>query len=168
MEQPGFHPYGRTEGHARGLLILLTALLALGCSACSSTESQPYSSEETIPVQLPDGSTIEAEPAVTPEQITGGLMFRDHLPPDRGMLFFFRDEQPRSFFMFQTLIPLDIIWLDRQRRIVYISADTPPCPSPNPGQCPTYGEETPAQYVLELAAGQAAAHGLQVGDQLVF
>lgn len=84
------------------------------------------------------------------------------------MLFVFPDMRPRSFYMFQTLIPLDIIWLDANRRIVYVSRDTPPCPSRNAGQCPTYGGGAPAQYVLELAGGQAAAHRLRVGDTLTF
>ena len=95
-------------------------------------------------------------------------MFRTQLAADRGMLFVFPDVQPRAFYMFQTLIPLDIIWIDASRRIVYISKDTPPCSSRNPSQCPTYGEGAPAQYVLELAGGQATAHGLKVGDSLTF
>ena len=84
------------------------------------------------------------------------------------MLFVFADMQPRSFYMYQTLIPLDILWLNADRRIAYISADTPPCPSKNAAACPNYGEGVPAQYVLELGGGQAAAQGLQVGDRLGF
>ena len=70
--------------------------------------------------------------------------------------------------MFQTLIPLDIIWMDQQGVVVEISADTPPCGSTNANDCPNYGGEAASQYVLELAAGQAAAHRLKVGDRITF
>ena len=146
------------------ILLLLACVLACGPRPDSGT----YSGSIDVPVQLPDGTTIQAELAATAEQVTRGLMFRTELAADRGMLFVFPDTQPRSFYMFQTLIALDIIWIDAGRRIVYISRDTPPCPSRNPSQCPTYGEGAPAQYVLELAAGQAAAHELKVGASLNF
>ncbi len=147
-----------------GVFLLLACLLA--CE--SASDSGAYSGPPGAPIGLPDGTTIQAELATTAEQVTLGLMFRTQLAADRGMLFVFPDLQLRGFYMFQTLIPLDIIWIDAARRIVYISEDTPPCPSRNPSQCPTYGGDAPAQYVLELAAGQAAAHGLKVGDSLTF
>ena len=141
-------------------------LLATGCS--TGTRSSSCSGALTIPVRLPDGAVIDAEPATTPQQQARGLMFRSELAPDRGMIFMFPDEGPRAFWMYNTLIPLDIIWMNADRRIVFISANTPPCPSPNQAACRNYGEGFAAQYVLELAAGQAAAHGLQVGDRPAF
>ena len=157
--------------HCRRLPIsLLTCSLLLACLfACeTASDSGTYSGSPGAPIGLPDGTTIQAELATTDEQVSRGLMFRPQLAADRGMLFVFRDMQPRGFYMFRTLIPLDIIWIDAGRRIVYISKDTPPCPSRNPSQCPTYGEGVPAQYVLELAGGQATARGLKVGDSLSF
>ena len=148
---------------------LCISLLLAGLLACQpASDSGTYSGSPGAPIGLPDGTTIQAELAVTDEQVARGLMFRTQLAADGGMLFVFTGVQPRSFYMFQTLIALDIIWIDAGRRIVYISRDTPPCPSRNPSQCPTYGEGTPAQYVLELAGGQATAHGLKVGDRLTF
>ena len=97
-----------------------------------------------------------------------GLMFRDELADDAGMLFIFMEMAERSFWMFRTRIPLDIIWLDNQRRIVEISANTPPCESEERSGCPSHGGAVPSQYVLEIAAGQAAAHGLRIGDRLRF
>ena len=70
--------------------------------------------------------------------------------------------------MFQCIVPLDIIWMDRNRRIVEISADTPPCTSTNPDNCPSYGGKFDARYVLELNGGDAARYGLKVGDILQF
>lgn len=117
---------------------------------------------------LPNGTEIQVELALTPQEHQTGMMFRDHLPPDNGMLFVFPDTQPRSFYMYQTLIPLDILWIDADRRIAYISANTPPCLATNPSACPNYGGGVAARYVLEIAGGQAVAQGLQVGDQLSF
>jgi len=100
--------------------------------------------------------------ARTPEQQRLGLMFRTDLPPDRGMWFPFDPPQPASFWMFNTLINLDIIFL-YQGKVVYIAADVPGCPAQ---PCPTYGPP-PSQLVdgvLEFRGGTAAALGLAVGD----
>ena len=90
-------------------------------------------------------------------------MFRDELAEDHGMFFIFPREQPRSFWMRNTRIPLDIIYLDRDLRVVSISADTPPCRT---RRCPSYPSRGPAQYVLEVNAGQAEVLGLERGDVL--
>ncbi len=119
------------------------------------------------PVLLPNGRRILAEVASnTPEQ-ERGLMQRTELAPDRGMLFVFdRPQTSLKFWMFQTLIPLDIIWLNQGQRIIFISANTPPCRENNPDRCPLYGPNEAAAYVLEIAAGRAAELGLRVGDTL--
>ena len=148
------------------LVLCLCASYWIACSSPPAPDT--YAVLQTMPVTLPNGAKIRAEVAITPQEHQTGMMFRDHVPADHGMLFVFADMQPRSFYMYQTLIPLDILWIDADRRIVYISADTPPCPAKNPAACPNYGEGMPAQYVLELAGGQAAAQGLQVGDRLSF
>ena len=119
-------------------------------------------------VSFPDGATIRAEVAMNILDQARGLMFREELLPGAGMLFVFLEEGERSFWMHRTKIPLDIIWLNANREIVEISADTPPCPSETRDDCPNYGGHAPAQFVLEIAAGQAAAHGLKLGDRLQF
>jgi uncharacterized membrane protein (UPF0127 family) len=115
-------------------------------------------------VYLPGEDFIEAELATTEEDRQRGLMHRAELPNDRGMLFFFPSPGQHGFWMSETLIPLDIIWLDASRRIVSISADAEPCPSG--ASCPVYSPSTPAQFVLELAAGEAARRNIQTGDRL--
>ena len=142
--------------------------MALAAACSEGTRSSSYSGALTIPVRLPNGAVIEAEPAATPQQQARGMMFRSGLAPDRGMLFLFPDERPRAFWMYNTLIPLDILWIGADRRIAFIAPHTPPCRSSVQAECPNYGEGVSAQYVLELAAGQAAAQGLQVGDRLTF
>ena len=148
----------------------IAVALLLGCAgpafqpAASSSQAQL----PTTTVVLPNGSQIEAELAMTPEEQATGMMFRPHLAPDRGMLFVGDRAAPRSFWMYQCLIPLDIIWLDGARRIVEIVRDAPPCRDSDPQRCPSYGGRANSVYVLELAAGQAAAQGLKLGDRLDF
>jgi hypothetical protein len=146
--------------------LLALALLLGGCAV--PTPSEPSSGLSTLAVTLPSGVEIRAELAVTPEQQMRGLMFRDALPQNGGMLFIFPDVAERGFWMYQTRIPLDIIWLDENRRVVEISAHTPPCADPDARNCPSYGGQARSKYVLELAAGEADAHGLAVGDQIRF
>lgn len=118
------------------------------------------------PVRLPDGRSILAELAVTAAEQERGLMQRTELAADRGMLFLFDRPQTLTFWMFGTLLPLDILWLDANRRIVFLSANTPPCGSSNPSVCPVYGPREPTLSVLEIGAGQAARLGLRLGDRL--
>ncbi len=157
------------------LRIAVFAAALLLCSACNSGSTTEVGegpsglnpSHTTTTIGLPDGAEIKAELALTRDAQTQGMMFRPNLRPDEGMLFPFGEMAPRAFWMFQTLVPLDIIWLDDSKRIVEISADSPPCRTA-PDDCPTYGGGADSTYVLELAAGQAAAHNLTIGSQLKF
>jgi uncharacterized protein len=146
--------------------LLALALLLSGCA--SPTPSEPSSGLSTLAVTLPNGVEIQAELAVTPEQQMRGLMLRDALPPNGGMLFIFPETEERGFWMYQTRFPLDIIWLDENRRVVEISAHTPPCVDLDARNCPSYGGQARSKYVLELAAGEADAHGLEIGDMIRF
>ncbi|MCU0653655.1 MAG: DUF192 domain-containing protein [Candidatus Pacebacteria bacterium] len=103
------------------------------------------------------------EVASTPEARDTGLMFRKQLDRDRGMLFVFDRDGSYHFWMKNTLIPLDIIWIGSDRRIAYISKNTPPC---NSDPCPQYGPSSPARYVLEINAGQTDAVGARIGDEI--
>lgn len=146
-------------------------LLWSACSGGSTTAGEGASgidpSHPATTITLPDGSQVTAELALTRDAQAQGMMFRSNLRPGEGMLFPFEEMAPRSFWMFQTLIPLDIIWLDDNKRVVEISADSPPCRTA-PEDCPSYGGSAHSTYVLELAAGQAAAHQVTVGSQLKF
>lgn len=120
-----------------------------------------------LEVKLPDGTPIQSQLRLTPEEQATGMMFRTSLPRDQGMLFIHATEEKRSYWMFQCEIPLDIIWLDGNRRIVEISKETPPCREPA-DRCPSYGGSVPSRYVLELASGMADVHNLRVGDTIHF
>jgi len=100
-------------------------------------------------------------------ELMRGLMFRESLAPDLGMLFIHPREDTFQYWMYQTKIPLDIIWMDHERRIVEMSLDTPPCTS-SANQCATYGGKFKAKYVLEVNSGIARKNGLKTGDTLDF
>jgi len=114
-------------------------------------------------VILPDGAAIQVELAIDEPTRTQGLMYRDRLAEDRGMLFFFPQSGEYPFWMKNTLIPLDMIWIDDQRRIVHVASNVPPCTA---DPCPSYPPNAAAKYVLELAAGVAAKHHLGNGQVL--
>ena len=107
-----------------------------------------------------DCFTVEL--ALTPEQQARGLMGRQSLYPEAGMLFVFQEEGVYPFWMKDTLIPLDMIWMDSNKTVVFIKNDAQPCgmvcPSVNPG--------VPAKYVLEVNAGTADRIGLHAGDRM--
>ncbi len=97
------------------------------------------------------------------EEFARGLMFRKHLPWNAGMLFAFDDEEPRGFWMKNTLIPLDMIFIDSSSKIIDIKENVPPCKQE---ECPTYPSKEPAQYVLEVNAGFVQENGVKIGDRL--
>lgn len=138
-------------------------VLGLLCGGCGREPSELG----VVTVGLPGGQQIRAEVMSRPEDMARGMMFRDHLAPDRGMLFVHREPGRYRYWMYQCLIPLDIVWMDAERRIVEISENTPPCKG-EAWQCPYYGGNHDAQFVLELAGGMARKYGLKLGDRLSF
>ncbi|UNM96131.1 DUF192 domain-containing protein [Ignatzschineria rhizosphaerae] len=106
--------------------------------------------------------TIIVELALDGYSQAKGLMFRESMPENSGMLFMFSETQPLSFWMKNTLIPLDIIYITEAGEVVNI-ATAQPCKIKN---CPLYPSIAPAKYVLELNAGRAAELGLKAGDNI--
>ena len=110
------------------------------------------------------GKHYTVELATNDAQRERGLMFRQRMDPDRGMLFVHDREEPLAYWMKNTLIPLDILFFDSQHRLVAQQRDVPPCTLGD--ACPPYPSDAPALYVLELNAGQAAKLKLQNGATL--
>jgi len=104
-----------------------------------------------------------AEIADTPEKLSKGLMFRQKIKDDYGMLFVFSDEDYRSFWMKNTLISLDIIFLNQEQQIVDMFLSVPPCRS---DPCPSYTSNSPARFVLEINGGLAKKLELEIGDKI--
>lgn len=114
---------------------------------------------------LPDDTRITLDVAVTPEELARGLMFRPFLPEDRGMLLLFEEERVPSIWMKNTLVQLDLVFLDDSGRVVDVIERADPCAA---DPCPHYIPRHPARTVLEIAAGVAGSHGLKEGDVIEF
>jgi uncharacterized membrane protein (UPF0127 family) len=112
---------------------------------------------------MPSGAVYSLEIARTPEETTQGLMYRESLPERHGMIFRFTDGGAHRFWMKNTMIPLDIIWMEAGGKVLFVSADTPPCRA---DPCPNYGPETPAPLVLEIAGGMAKREAVAVGSTI--
>lgn len=160
-----------TESLTYSRMQLARYLLAISCSllwGCSgSSEANSMEEFSTRPIVLPDGTTIRVESMMRDKDMMRGMMFRDALPEGRGMLFFHGSTGKYPYWMYQVKIPLDIIWMDKDHRVVEISPNTPPCTTPA-SQCVNYGGTQDALIVLELPAGSAARHGIKTGAVLQF
>lgn len=100
--------------------------------------------------------------AKTQQQRESGLMFKKNLDKNSGMLFIFEKEGDYSFWMKNTFIPLDIIWINENKEVVFISKNNNPCFE---GRCPLINPGKTALYVLEINGGMAERIGLVVGKK---
>lgn len=154
---------------------VLLGIILLGCSpspSITSTSDRASASNEIISQQgqvLPIAAeakmgeaTIELEVAKTAQQQEIGLMYRTSLPKNRGMLFEFKEPRYTRFWMKNTLIPLDMIFL-KDGTIKGIFLNVPPC---RQDPCDSYGPATEIDRVIELAGGRAKELGLKVGDRI--
>lgn len=152
------------------IALLICTAAPVGCDNPSTAPTQPSAPEtQAPPAPQPQslrtirmtlaGRPFTLEVADDEQSQQTGLMHRDSMPGDHGMIFVFPDEQPRSFWMLNTRIPLDIIYLDRNARIVSIRGMKPYDLTGVPSG-------KPAQFAIELNAGVAAGLGLKPGDTL--
>jgi len=109
-----------------------------------------------------EGSCIDVELATTPKEMTIGLMNRTSLPENKGMLFIFDEKSSYKLWMKNTLIPLDMIWLDENGKIIYIERNAQPCYVPT---CSAFGPESSSKYALEVNGGYTERHKIKSGDE---
>ena len=109
------------------------------------------------------GERFTVEIAQTADKQALGLMFREEMADDHGMLFIYPVEGMRSFWMKNTRIPLDILYFDAELKLVSVTENAQPCKT---RRCPSYWSSGPAKYALELNAGKAAELGARPGDPL--
>lgn len=157
----------------RGFLLGLIATALVACSpgagdaAPQSTQSapavHPVSGLSVVPLTVTSGSKVHhfrVELARTPQEQAKGLMFRTQMGPDEGMIFPFDPPRGASFWMRNTVIPLDLIFVGRDGRISNIAANAVPY-----DETPLYSSGD-AKAVLELNGGRAAQLGIQPGDRV--
>ena len=140
----------------RPLFVAIPAALLL--VGCASAGNSPW-------VEL-KGKRFQIEIADDETERARGLMFREEMAADRGMLFIHDQEEPQAYWMKNTKIPLDILYFDHDRKLVSSQQGVPPCSAGD--QCPPYPSQGSALYVLELNAGIAQALGVKTGDKLTF
>ncbi len=129
----------------------------------TSAAARAASGLETAPLEIRSGTRTHrftVELARTPEEQAQGLMWRESLAPNAGMLFPFSPPRPASFWMKNTLIPLDMIFVRPDGTIARIAANTVP------RSLEPVGVGEPAAAVLEIAGGRAAQLGIREGDRV--
>ncbi len=112
-----------------------------------------------------DATCLKVEIAQTNAELERGLQYRQSMPRDEGMLFVFPQNVEAGFWMKNTLLPLDMIWINESQHVIHIEKNAPPCLQE---KCPTYGPKDPIRYVLETNAGFADATNLQIGQEVKF
>ncbi len=142
----------------RPLPPLLALAAALFATACSGSGGRHW-------VEV-GGQRFDVELADDFEERARGLMYRESIPADHGMLFVHEREEPLAYWMKNTKIPLDILYFDAERKLVSIQRGVPTCMAGD--RCPNYPSRGPAKYVLELNAGRSDALNLKPGDEITF
>jgi hypothetical protein len=135
------------------LLLLVTACCQCAAAPAGNRFMTIYVADRPFRVEIAD----------TPEKHALGLMNRRTLKSDYGMLFVFAEEELRSFWMKNTLVALDMIFLNGAGQVVGMHESVPPCTA---DPCPSYESELPARYVLEVAGGTAKKLKLRLGDKI--
>lgn len=142
--------------------LLIVSVFFFGCKAEEKTEKATLEEVSSLTVETQSGEVYDftVELALTPDQFARGLMHRADLPEDAGMLFYFPDYTPRAFWMKNTLISLDIIYINDSGEISHIYHSAQPndkTPIPSNG---------PAKGVLEINGGLSVKLGIDVGDRI--
>lgn len=145
------------------LSILFLSLSSVNAELYREIQRKHHQSGLPLAMMQVGEEPVKVELATTEEAQIRGLMERMIMPRNMGMLFIFEDLKPRSFWMKNTKIPLDILYLDDQGVIVDIIQAEPCKHDP----CSSYPSRAPAKYVLELNAGMAEVFGVGIGDSLV-
>jgi uncharacterized membrane protein (UPF0127 family) len=127
----------------------------------AKTKSLPNKVNVTI-----NNVKLEADVALTSDEQTKGLSIKDKLQPNEGMLFPYEAPRILSFWMKDMKFPIDILWLNADKRVVHIEESLQPCSPLLP--CPSYAPDVQAQYVLETVAGFSSANGITEGIPVEF
>jgi hypothetical protein len=159
MTSPGRRSTKAETGRAA---LALAALLLGGCAGGGPAPAPAATGPRVV---LPSGATFSLEVALSPEQISQGLMFRESLAPSSGMVFLFGELAPRSFWMKNCHFALDMVFTRKDGTVVDVLEGVPPCEA---DPCPSYPSKSPADTVVELTAGEARRHGVTVGSRLRF
>jgi hypothetical protein len=159
----GFWVHWKAMQCLGAMVVVLAALVLGGCGSAQSREAQDL----TI-VTLPNGKEIKAETVYRDLEITRGLMFREKMAGDRGMLFLHPKMDKYQYWTYNLKFPVDIVWMDEQHKVVEVYPNAPPCTLQSARECTTYGGRHLARFVLEMNANTAVPNGIREGVYLTF
>jgi uncharacterized protein len=145
--------------------LVILAVFLTGCGDPSITSD--VSVLGTRNVTLPNGDKIAAEVVVKTADVLRGLMFRESLPAGKGMLFVYENPAAIRVWTYRLNIPIDIVFLDLQHKVLGTSFNTPPC-NTRSSECLTYGGLDGTSYMLQVGAGVAQKAGVMTGMTLSF
>ena len=136
-------------------LVLGMLLISLTCQAYAFTRGEAH-----ITTRNGEVVTFNVEFAITPQERAQGLMGRDKLGPNEGMVFIFPNEALRRFWMKDTKLPLDILFFDKDLTLISVFEGA------EPYSLDSISSLIPAQFVLEIPAGTMENFGLAIGNQM--
>ncbi len=154
------------------IITIAAVLFTLGLTSCKENSSQQknltkeieFSNDGRLTVYKKDTEaaiqTFKIETAIGDYETETGLMHRKSMPQNYGMLFMFDDEIPRSFYMKNTIIELDILYIDANNKIIKLYRKAKPF---DPTSLPS---QVPVKYVLELNGAVTSSYGIEVGDRV--
>lgn len=151
-------PYGKMEAMLLGVVLLVLFLITI----FYFTKIWELEDKNAPRVCFKE-KCFQVEIADMPEERMTGLMGRHRLDSNSGMLFVFEKEDGYGFWMKNTLISLDIIWIDAEGKIVFIKNNALPCRTES---CETFYPYKKAKYVLEINGGLSGEIGLKAGDEM--
>jgi len=147
------------------LIVLLWMIFHFTSILRAPSVVQPTVQQNPLSSVCIKNNCFQVELATTPATRDRGLMYRKELDQNKGMLFIFDNMGIYPFWMENTLIPLDMIWIDNSYKIVFIGQNVQPCHSLI---CPSVIPSAQAKYVLEINAGICQKIGLKIGDVAQF
>lgn len=153
----------KTRSARKLFLVSVVLLVLVGTSLFYSVRPTDKIEPSFETIQINDRE-LSVKRAVTEEEKIRGLCCRDSLPENEGMLFVYEKEGDYGFWMKDTLIPLDIIWINAQKKVVHIEHSVQPASYPEK----TFRSPKAAQYILETNAGWAKQNALQIRDRASF
>jgi hypothetical protein len=146
------------------LLLVMSGIVVQAASGCShSTEAQRHGEPEVVLATRAGEQHVKVEVARSDPERARGLMYRQSLAPGRGMIFLFEAPQRLTFWMKNTYIPLDMIFISGDKHVVYVEENAEPLTTQARGP-----DKEDSQYVLEVPGGWARAHGVERGVSVKF
>lgn len=148
-----------------GASIFVTLLCFLNAGYIGFSDATSIDNKTSSLVRI-DDMNITALLALTPEEQSTGLAIKETMKENEGMLFVFDTPKKYSFWMKDMKFPIDIIWLDSNKKIVHIEDRLEPCLFLLP--CPSYAPATDSLYVLEVVSNFTNKHDIRIGEQVLF